>query len=107
MIFKLHLKVRKVHFQHLKAVFERLDQYGLAIKPSKCTLGVSNIEFLSFKISAKGLSALPGRVDAITKIPKPTTITQLHRFLECIIFIADFSEILHIQLTAKLFEHLR
>ena len=55
MIFKLHLKVRKVHFQHLKAVFERLDQYGLAIKPSKCTLGVSNIEFLSFKISAEAL----------------------------------------------------
>jgi len=74
-------KSNQEHFRHLKALFERLNDYGLTIKPSKCTFGVSNIEFLGFEISAAGLSPLPDRVDAIIKFPRPTTITQLRRFL--------------------------
>ena len=83
-------KSKEEHFQHFKALFERLDQYGLAFKPSECTLGVSNIEFLCFKISAEVFSPLPDRVDAIIKFPKPITITYLRCFLGIYNFYCRF-----------------
>ena len=51
-------KSKEEHFHHLKAFFERLGKYGLAIKPSKCIQVYYSIGFLGFKISAEGLSLL-------------------------------------------------
>lgn len=33
------------HLKDLQVLFQRLTEYGLNIKPSKCTFGVSNIDF--------------------------------------------------------------
>ncbi|GFW88694.1 retrovirus-related Pol polyprotein from transposon 17.6 [Trichonephila clavipes] len=66
---------------YLRALFERLDYYGLTIKPSKCTFGVDCLKFLGFQVSSEGISPLPDRVDAIQKFPRPNTLTQLRRFL--------------------------
>ncbi|GBO34533.1 hypothetical protein AVEN_202459-1 [Araneus ventricosus] len=46
--------------QHLQLLFERLDQYGLSINPSKCTFGVSTLEFLGFQASK--IKSVPSRV---------------------------------------------
>ncbi|GFS85371.1 hypothetical protein TNCV_75971 [Trichonephila clavipes] len=71
------------HIQHLRLLFQRLDQYGLSINPSKCTFGVHTLNFLGFQVCSSGIKPLEDRVEAILKFPKPTTITQLRRFLEC------------------------
>ncbi|GFY34525.1 hypothetical protein TNCV_2822111 [Trichonephila clavipes] len=90
------LKIAKMEFQHmldlghmrpskhttnLRALFERLDYYGLTIKPSKCTFGVDSLKFLGFQVSSEGISPLPDRVNAIQNFPRPNTLTQLRRFL--------------------------
>ncbi|GFT14876.1 retrovirus-related Pol polyprotein from transposon opus [Trichonephila clavipes] len=71
------------HIQHLRLLFQRLDQYGLSINPSKCTFGVPTLNLLGFQVcsSGSGIKPLEDRVEAILKYPKPTTITQLRRFL--------------------------
>ncbi|GFW71895.1 transposon Tf2-6 polyprotein [Trichonephila clavipes] len=69
------------HIQHLRLLFQRLDQYGLSINPSKCTFGVPTLNFLGFQVCSSGIKPLQDRVEAIFKFPKPTTITQLRRFL--------------------------
>ena len=69
------------HLQHLKILFQRLQDYGLSLKPSKCIFGVSSIDFLGFKVSESGIEPLSDRVDCILKFPQPTTLTQLRRFL--------------------------
>ncbi|GFW11101.1 hypothetical protein TNCV_4783111 [Trichonephila clavipes] len=69
------------HIQHLRLLFQRLDQYGLSINPSKCTFGVPTLKFLGFQVCSSGIKPLEDRVEAILKFPKPTTITQLPRFL--------------------------
>ncbi|GFV29667.1 hypothetical protein TNCV_330331 [Trichonephila clavipes] len=53
------------HTTNLRALFERLDYYGLTIKPSKCTFGVDSLKFLGFQVSSEGISPLPDRVNAI------------------------------------------
>ncbi|GFY41013.1 transposon Tf2-6 polyprotein [Trichonephila inaurata madagascariensis] len=68
------------HIQHLRLRFQRLDQYGLSIKPSKCTFGVPTLNFLGFQVCSSGIKLLEDRVEAILKFPQPTTIPQLHRF---------------------------
>ena len=74
-------KSKEDHVLHLRALFERLEYYGLSINPSKCTLGVKSLNFLGFKVSEDGLAPLPDRVKAIQNFPQPSTITQLRRFL--------------------------
>ncbi|GFV78501.1 hypothetical protein TNCV_3478161 [Trichonephila clavipes] len=69
------------HIEHLRLLFQRLDQYGLSINPSKCTFGVPTLNFLGFQVCSSGIKPLEDRVEAILKFPKPATITQLRRFL--------------------------
>ncbi|GFU30910.1 transposon Tf2-9 polyprotein [Trichonephila clavipes] len=69
------------HIQHLRLLFQRLDQYGLSINPSKCTFGVTTLNFLGFQVCSSGIKPLEDRVEAILKFPKPRTITQSRRFL--------------------------
>ncbi|GFS98412.1 retrovirus-related Pol polyprotein from transposon 297 [Trichonephila clavipes] len=63
------------HIQHLRLLFQQLDQYGLSINPSKCTFGVPTLNFLGFQVCSSGIKPLDDRVEAILKFPKPTTIT--------------------------------
>ncbi|GFW09657.1 hypothetical protein TNCV_1393581 [Trichonephila clavipes] len=41
------------HTINLRALFERLDYYGLTIKPYKCTFGVNSLKFLGFQVSSE------------------------------------------------------
>lgn len=68
------------HLVHLRNVVERLSQYGLHNKPSKCVLGVSEVDFLSYKISKNGIQPSNDRVDLILNYIQPTTIEQLQNF---------------------------
>ncbi|GFT47131.1 hypothetical protein TNCV_3747771 [Trichonephila clavipes] len=80
------------HTTNLRALFERLDCYGLTIKPSKCTFDVDSLKCLVFQVSSEGISPLPDRVNAIQnfQIQKFKTLTQLRRFLEMYNFYRRF-----------------
>ncbi|GBN62681.1 Retrovirus-related Pol polyprotein from transposon opus [Araneus ventricosus] len=69
------------HYQHLKTLFSRSDEYGLCINVSKCMFGVLTIDFLGFNLSENGIKPLPDKVKCILDFPKPDTLTQLRRFL--------------------------
>ncbi|GFV38496.1 retrovirus-related Pol polyprotein from transposon opus [Trichonephila clavipes] len=69
------------HYQYLKNLFSKLDQYGLCINVSKCLFGVSTIDFLCFNLSENGIKPLTDKVKCILNFPKPNTLTQLRRFL--------------------------
>nr|VZI19460.1 unnamed protein product [Spirometra erinaceieuropaei] len=53
------------HKVHLALVFDRLDQFGVAINPSKCVLGVPSLDFLGHHVDAQGLRPLSSKVEAI------------------------------------------
>ena len=68
------------HQEHLRVLFERLREYGLRIKASKCLFGVSELEFLGYEISNKGIRPSPKRVKQIEEFPAPRSIKQIQRF---------------------------
>lgn len=74
------------HRRHLREVFRRLDEHGIAINRAKCVLGQPKIEFLGYLITQDGIKPLPERVEAINKYPIPKTVQELRRFLGMINF---------------------
>ncbi|BHF78866.1 hypothetical protein SprV_0602198300 [Sparganum proliferum] len=78
------------HKEHLALVFDRLDQLGAVINPSKCVLGVLSLDFLGHHVDAQGLRPLSSKVEAIRDFPLPTSKRQLQRFLGMVSFYRRF-----------------
>ena len=78
------------HKEHLKILFDRLQDHRLVVKAEKCVLGVSEINFLGHQVSCEGICPLPAKVKAITEFPTSTLITLLERFIGMINFYHIF-----------------
>ena len=81
---------RHQHLRDLTELFSRLEDHGLVIKPTKCVLGVSSIDFLGHHVNAKGIVPLPEKVRAIRYFPRPSTVKGLQEFLWMIHFYHRF-----------------
>lgn len=46
------------HFEHLKILFKRLNDYGVVINPTKCVFGVSEITFLGYTVNSSGIKPM-------------------------------------------------
>ena len=66
---------------HLEQLLSRLDEFGLKVNPKKCHFGKSEVKFLGFFVHENGCSPLPDHVEAIQKLPLPTTTKQLRSFV--------------------------
>ena len=78
------------HLADLRALFDRLQQFGLVINPTKCVFGVTEIDFLGHRINHRGAIPLPAKVTAIQQLPQPTTIKAHREFLGVINFYHRF-----------------
>ena len=78
------------HIEHLSKIFDQLKKYGIVINTNKCVLGVSEITFLGYQVSAVGISPLPEKVKAIQEYPFPKNAKELRRFLGMINFYRKF-----------------
>ncbi|BHF59079.1 hypothetical protein SprV_0100203400 [Sparganum proliferum] len=70
------------HMEHLAMVFDRLQQFNVVPNPSKCSLGVSFLEFLGHLVDCNGIHPLPSKVSVIREFPPPSSKRQLQRFLD-------------------------
>ena len=69
------------HLSNLREVFIRLSTAGLRLKPTKCHLVRREVLFLGYLVSARGITADPGKVKAVTEFPIPTDLRSLRAFL--------------------------
>ena len=65
------------HLKRLKAVFQKLEEAGLKLKPSKCELFQRQLAYLGYVISAKGVATDEGKIEAIKNWPTPTNVTEV------------------------------
>ena len=72
---------RESHTEHVRLVLERLRQYELYIKPSKCAFYQERVEFLGYIVDGTGVSMDPTRVEAIKNWPLPTSVRDIQVFL--------------------------
>ena len=74
-------KTFETHIDRLEAVFGRLEQYGLKLKPSKCELFESSLSFLGHVVFKDGISTDPEKTAAVSSWPDPSNIKELRQFL--------------------------
>lgn len=70
----------------MQVLFQRLNDHRVVINIAKCEIGVREIQFLGYTVTAEGIKPLAERVDAIAKIPLPATVKDLRRYLGMINF---------------------
>nr|GFB30596.1 putative reverse transcriptase domain-containing protein [Tanacetum cinerariifolium] len=69
-------KSKEEHEDHLRTVLQILRQEKLYAKFSKYEFWLSSMAFLGHIVSAEGITMDPAKVEAITKWPRPTSMTE-------------------------------
>jgi hypothetical protein len=69
------------HERHLRAIFGRLQMYGILINPAKCVFTASEVTFLGYRVTSEGSRPLEERVAHLQDCLPPKTASQLRRFL--------------------------
>ena len=65
------------HLERLEAVFQKLEEAGLKLKPSKCELFQRQLAYLGHVISAKGVATDESKIEAIKNWPTPANVTEV------------------------------
>ena len=69
------------HMERLQAVFERLQEHNLKLKPSKCELFKGRVSYLGHVVSDEGIHTDPAKIEAVKSWPVPKSIKDVRRFL--------------------------
>lgn len=72
---------REMHLRTLDEVLTRLEDAGLRLKRSKCPLLANEVQYLGYKVGAKGVHSVEAKVKAVIDAPTPTSVTELKAYL--------------------------
>lgn len=75
---------------NLEQIFQTLLPAGASLNLTKCQFLATELEYLGFQMGQSGYSPTPTSVSAIKSYPRPTTLTQLRRFLGLVSYIRRF-----------------
>ena len=80
----------KTHLEHLEIVFQRLKEADLKLKASKCNFFKKHIQYLGHLVSGEGIEPLPEKLEAVRKMPPPTTPKEIRQFLGLVGYYRKF-----------------
>ena len=85
------------HLEWMCVVFDRLQEHGLKLKPSKCEVFKTEINYLTHHVSMKGVLPSKRNLQAIAECPPPDTYTKVKSFVGLVshyrCFIKGFANI--------------
>lgn len=74
------------HQKHLQIVKDVLLKNKLQVNSEKCQINKSEVDFLGFTISSKGIKPIKSKIDAISNMSVPKTFKSLRRFIGTMAF---------------------
>ena len=77
------------HLEHIEKVLTRLSEAGLKVNVTKSSFCKTELEYLGYWITRKGIQPLTKKVEAILKIATPTKRKELRSFLGMVNFYRD------------------
>lgn len=87
----------KEHKQHVADVLSTLHNANFQVSPTKCSIAVETIEFLSHIVTGDKVKPSPDKIKAIVEIAPPKTLAQANKFIGKVAyyrkFIRDFAKI--------------
>ena len=78
------------HMRDLREFFERLRKFKVSLKPSKCEFFARTASYLGYTLSTNGIEPIKQKVQAITGIKPPQSLTQLRSFIQMVNFYRRF-----------------
>ena len=88
--FLVFSKSLEDHLGHLKALFQRLESFGMTLKSTKCHFAKHSVLFLGHEISDNGMRPVTDKVAAISKMKPPQTLKEVRGFLGSINYYRKF-----------------
>ncbi len=77
------------HLTIVKKVLQRLEENGFTVNPLKCAWAVKSTDYLGFLITTDGLKPLPKKVEAISRVARPTSTKEVRSFVGLINYYKD------------------
>ena len=87
----VHGKTLEEHNDRLHRVLSWLEESGMTLNKDKCTFSSTEVKFLGQILSDKGIRSDPDKITAIQKIPEPTNVPELRRFLGLVNHLSKFT----------------
>jgi len=85
------------HVQRLEAVFSRLAEHNLKLKPSKCEFFKTSVTYLGHVVSEQGIETDPEKTSSVESWPVPKNVKELRQYLGFVgyyrRFIKDFAKL--------------
>ena len=90
-------KMPEEHLRRMHVVFDHLREHGLKLKPSKCDVFKSEINYLAHHVSRKGVLPSKKNLESIAQCPPSDTYTKVKSFVDLVghyrHFIKGFAKI--------------
>ena len=67
--------------ENLRLVFQRFLEHNITLNPSKCVLGLSQVEYVGHTINRDGLHFTRDKIDSVLNFPRLTTKRQVKAFI--------------------------
>jgi len=80
----------KSHLTVLSRIFSKLEEKGFAVNPLKCEFGIKEGDFLGHWMTPEGVRPWAKKVDAILKLDRPKTASDVRTFTGMINWYQDF-----------------
>ncbi|KAL0560281.1 hypothetical protein IC582_000681 [Cucumis melo] len=77
----IYSKTEAEHEEHLRIVLQTLRDNKLYAKFSKCEFWLKHVSFLGHVVSKAGVSVDPVKIEAVTSWTRPSTVSEVRRFL--------------------------
>ena len=86
----VYARTEEEFLANMKTVLDRLKDFNIVLKGSKCHIGVSEVTFLGFIADSNGIRHDPKRTEQFLAIPFPKTKKALRSFLGLGNYFRDF-----------------
>ena len=74
-------KENQAHIQSIRKLISRMDEANIAARPSKCEIGMDQVEFLGHRVGHDQITPMDKKLEKIQKAEPPKTKKQIKSFL--------------------------